>query len=69
MGDDEEEAVVAPLIHSEAQENLVGESYPHEGDSTILNAFIWTLTLTACISGLLFGYESVLCNRNTQYIC
>lgn len=63
MGDDEDEVVIAPLIHREAQENLVEESHPQEGDSTILNAFVWTLTLTACISGLLFGYESVICDR------
>lgn len=31
----------------------------HENRTSSLNAFIWTLTFTAGISGLLFGYECV----------
>lgn len=31
----------------------------HENRTSSLNAFVWTLTFTAGISGLLFGYECV----------
>lgn len=53
--DNEEEAVNAPLMRdrrasfAESQESHVNPS----------SGFIWTLTLAAAISGLLFGYEYV----------
>lgn len=58
MGD-EDEAVIAPLIHRETLVNSGGENHTRESDSTPPGAFVWALTLTACISGLLFGYEYV----------
>lgn len=69
MGDDEEEAVIAPLINHENQVNSGGEYQTQESDSTSPSAFVWALTLTACISGLLFGYECVSPALHLIYIC
>jgi MFS transporter, SP family, solute carrier family 2 (myo-inositol transporter), member 13 len=45
-----------PLIHSD------GDGYSRDDGqqevSSYGNAFIWTLTLSACVSGLLFGYDT-----------
>lgn len=60
--DEEEEGLNAPLIddrhlaHDDGRDN--GVSHRENGTSS-LNAFIWALTFTAGISGLLFGYECV----------
>lgn len=72
MAEDEEgEGLDAPLLiddrhpaHDENEEDdnddggENGVSH-HENRTSSLNAFIWTLTFTAGISGLLFGYECV----------
>lgn len=50
--DNEEETLSAPLMRDRRT------SRP-ESDVTSSNAFIWTLTFAAAISGLLFGYEYV----------
>lgn len=60
MADDEEEeeeAIIAPLIQDEPHQ---GEHRPQESDLKSPNAFIWALTFTAGLSGLLFGYECAL---------
>lgn len=63
MADDEEgEGLNAPLIddrpvsHDGDGDNNVSR---HEKSASSLNTFIWALTFTAGISGLLFGYECV----------
>lgn len=74
--DEEEEGLNVPLIddrhlaHDDGRDNGVSH---HENGTSSLNAFIWALTFTAGISGLLFGYEcvapfpfQVLCLHNTK---
>lgn len=58
---EEDEAVIAPLIQDLRYDTATLEA-PHRHESDLLrpNRFIWALTLTAGISGLLFGYECVL---------
>lgn len=68
MAEDEgEEGLNAPLIddrpfsHDDDDDdgdNNKGVSR-HENSAGSLNAFLWALTFTAGISGLLFGYECV----------
>lgn len=67
MAEDEgEEGLNAPLIddrpfsHDDVDggDNNKGVSR-HENGASSLNAFLWALTFTAGISGLLFGYECV----------
>lgn len=62
MADEEEdEAVIAPLIQDLRCGTATFEApHLHESDLSRPNRFIWALTLTAGISGLLFGYESVV---------
>lgn len=51
------------------QEHLELEGLPgHEAESefTKLNLFLWILTLSAGISGLLFGYEYVCSGSNSS---
>lgn len=61
--DEEEEGLNAPLIddrhlsHNDDDDN--NHVSQHENGTSSLNAFIWALTFTAGISGLLFGYECV----------
>ena len=42
-----------PLISSEPQQDGSDDTPPSNG-----NAFVWALTISACISGLLFGYDT-----------
>ena len=62
MAEDEEgEGLNAPLIDdrpvSHDDDDDDDGDNNHEYGASSLNAFIWTLTFTAGISGLLFGYE------------
>lgn len=71
MAEDEEvESLNAPLIddrpvsHNDDDDDDDGDDNNnsvsrHENGASSLNAFIWALTFTAGISGLLFGYECV----------
>lgn len=55
---EEEEAVIAPLIAGQrCDRDAIFRPPPQESDLSSPNRFIWALTLTAGISGLLFGYE------------
>lgn len=58
--DEEREGLNAPLMNdrpvSHDDDDDDGDNN-HEHGASSLNAFIWTLTFTAGISGLLFGYE------------
>lgn len=55
---DEDEAAIAPLIQDLRCDGTALENPPpRESDLSRPNRFIWALTLTAGISGLLFGYE------------
>lgn len=50
----------APLIRQDSDENLGQHGTPQTSTlstDAAPTAFIWALTLTAGISGLLFGYE------------
>lgn len=59
------EGLDAPLIddrrlaHDEDDDGGDNGVSHHENRTSSLNAFVWTLTFTAGISGLLFGYECV----------
>lgn len=53
--DNEEEAVNAPLM----RDRRASFAESQESDANPSSGFIWTLTLAAAISGLLFGYEYV----------
>lgn len=58
MAEDEEgEGLNAPLIDDRPVSHADDGDNNHEYGASSLNAFIWTLTFTAGISGLLFGYE------------
>ncbi len=52
---DEEETVNSPLIPEERAFHDYAQ--PLESGLTSPNAFIWALSFTAGISGILFGYE------------
>lgn len=57
---DDEEAANAPLMHDDGESTIPGHHDRidlQEEDLTSPSAFIWALTFTAGISGLLFGYE------------
>lgn len=57
-GDDE--AVNAPLMHHDDEDGAPSQparQHSRENELKSLSAFIWALTFTAGISGLLFGYE------------
>lgn len=56
---EEDEAVIAPLIQDLRGDGAAAleDPRPQESDLSRPNRFIWALTLTAGISGLLFGYE------------
>ncbi len=65
---DQDDAANAPLIQGQypidypqhdANDNDA-VSRPRENQLTAPSAFIWALTAAAGISGLLFGYESVM---------
>lgn len=59
--DEEEEAVVVPLIEDLGRDRAALDGPPSpESQLARPNRFIWALTLTAGISGLLFGYEYAL---------
>lgn len=45
----------APLIDRDA---LISDETPASASSGAGNAFIWTLTVAACVGGLLFGYDT-----------
>lgn len=57
----------APLIASGAVDTAAQLQEVYEDQAEDLpsgdsgSAFVWALTLSACISGLLFGYEYVRC--------
>lgn len=53
MAGDAEISSDIPLIQNESSEDLEHQ----EHDSTSLHIFVWVLSLTAGISGILFGYE------------
>lgn len=65
---DQADAADAPLLqeqnpidypqHDASDNDIV--SRPRENQLNAPSAFIWALTATAGISGLLFGYESVM---------
>lgn len=58
---EDDEAVIAPLIQDLRCDTATCEDpHLHESDLSRPNRFIWALTLTAGISGLLFGYECVV---------
>ena len=58
---EEDEAVIAPLIQDlRCDAATLEDPHLHEKDLSRPNRFIWLLTLTAGISGLLFGYEYVV---------
>lgn len=59
--DNEEEAVIAPLMRD--RRPSLDES--QESDVTSSSVFIWALTFAAAISGLLFGYEYVSMSLST----
>ncbi|RMD41120.1 hypothetical protein DV735_g3973, partial [Chaetothyriales sp. CBS 134920] len=52
----DELGIDAPLIHN----NLNGDGDANDNTASASggNAFTWTLTLAACVSGLLFGYDT-----------
>ena len=52
--DHEDYTSTAPLIESDAGETITQKTQQTDGG----NAFIWTLTVAACIGGLLFGYDT-----------
>jgi hypothetical protein len=55
---EEEEAVMAPLIPDpRCDGDVISHAPPHERDLSSPNRFLWALTLTAGMSGFLFGYE------------
>lgn len=49
----------APLIHDDDATERHGTLAADETTLTKPGLFIWALTFSACISGLLFGYECV----------
>ena len=56
--------MIAPLIQDlRCDTATIEDTRPNEGDLSRPNRFIWALTLTAGISGLLFGYECVASPR------
>jgi hypothetical protein len=60
MADGDDEAANAPLIHHDDENDVPSHRetiHLQEGDPTSPSAFVWALTFTAGISGLLFGYE------------
>lgn len=60
MAEGNDVAVNAPLMHHNDEDAaLDNREGPHlqENELKSLSAFIWALTFTAGISGLLFGYE------------
>ncbi len=59
MADGNDEAANAPLMReSETETPYYPEvAQSHENDPTSPSAFVWALTFSAGISGLLFGYE------------
>lgn len=61
---EEDDAVIAPLIQDLRCDAATLDDPPlQESDLSTPNRFIWALTLTAGISGLLFGYE---CDTSTK---
>src|SRR4051812_39361471 len=44
-----------PLISNDSQAQ---DTSPHETFTGTANTFVWTLTVSACVSGLLFGYDT-----------
>ena len=62
----EEETATAPLIEDlRCDGPALDEGQARESDLATPNRFIWALTWTAGISGLLFGYE---CDPSTSAI-
>lgn len=60
MAEEEEgEGLNIPLIDDRPVSHHDDGDNNHEYGASSLNLFIWTLTFTAGISGLLFGYEFV----------
>jgi len=60
MAEGDDEAANAPLIHHDDENEAPSHherSHLQEQELTSPSAFIWALTFTAGISGLLFGYE------------
>lgn len=60
MAESNDEAVNAPLMYRNDEDGALSQhERPHlqENELKSLSAFIWALTFTAGISGLLFGYE------------
>lgn len=51
---DDEFTATAPLIDREDETSERAQPVPVSGS----NAFIWTLTIAACVAGLLFGYDT-----------
>jgi MFS transporter, SP family, solute carrier family 2 (myo-inositol transporter), member 13 len=51
----DEPGVSEPLISNDSQAQV---ARPHEDLTGTANLFVWTLTISACVSGLLFGYDT-----------
>lgn len=68
MAETDEEAANAPLMQEDENEapDYCEVSHSQESELTSPSAFIWALTFTAGISGLLFGYEYVCLRLSLQ---
>ena len=58
---DRDDGAHAPLIGDDDEYGISDQAHddsPREGDTTSPGAFIWSLTLAAGLSGLLFGYDT-----------
>ncbi len=62
MAEGDDEAANAPLMHHSDENEVPSHrkrTHVEEENSTSPSAFVWALTFTAGISGLLFGYEYI----------